>query len=157
MLLLFRTATSISRGRQLNTSLPRCTLRPIFLRQRTAAWRVKDLSSRPDGTPIREFLADAGSVELTKNPDAMISALRMIEGRGELPGATSAAMEMCVDSPRQGFGELFDTRVLKVGSPRWANMPAATILARLLCRAIFKRMTSKRTIYKPKMRTMIGL
>jgi len=57
----------------------------------------------------REFLADAGSVELTKNPDAMISALRKIESRGELPGATSAVMEMCVDNPRQGFGELFDT------------------------------------------------
>ena len=57
----------------------------------------------------REFLADAGSVELTKNPDAMISSLRKIEGRGELPGATSAVMEMCIDNPRQGFGELFDT------------------------------------------------
>jgi heat shock protein HtpX len=57
----------------------------------------------------REFLADAGSVELTKNPDAMIMALRKIEGRGELPGATSAVMEMCVDNPREGFGELFDT------------------------------------------------
>jgi len=57
----------------------------------------------------REFLADAGSVELTKNPDAMISALRKIEGRGELPGATSAVMEMCVDNPREGLGELFDT------------------------------------------------
>ena len=57
----------------------------------------------------RELLADAGSVELTKNPDAMISALRNIEGRGELPGATSAVMEMCIDNPRQGFGELFDT------------------------------------------------
>jgi heat shock protein HtpX len=57
----------------------------------------------------REFLADAGSVELTQNPDAMISALRKIEGRGELPGATSAVMEMCIDNPREGFGELFDT------------------------------------------------
>jgi heat shock protein HtpX len=57
----------------------------------------------------REFLADAGSVELTRNPDAMISALRKIEGRGELPGATSAVMEMCIDNPREGFGELFDT------------------------------------------------
>src|SRR6202050_24360 len=57
----------------------------------------------------RELLADAGSVELTKKPDAMISALRKIEGRGELPGATSAVMEMCIDNPRQGFGELFDT------------------------------------------------
>ncbi len=57
----------------------------------------------------REFLADAGSVELTKNPDAMISALRKIEGRGELPGATSAVMELCVDNPRQGFSDLFAT------------------------------------------------
>jgi heat shock protein HtpX len=57
----------------------------------------------------REFLADAGSVELTKNPDAMISALRKIEGRGELPGATSAVMEMCVDNPRSGIADLFAT------------------------------------------------
>ena len=57
----------------------------------------------------RELLADAGSVELTKNPDAMISALRKIENRGELPGATSAVMELCVDNPREGFPDLFAT------------------------------------------------
>jgi heat shock protein HtpX len=57
----------------------------------------------------RELLADAGSVELTKNPDAMISALRKIEGRGELAGATSAVMEMCVDNPREEFADLFAT------------------------------------------------
>jgi heat shock protein HtpX len=57
----------------------------------------------------REFLADAGSVELTKNPDAMISALRKIEGRGELPDATSALMELCVDNPREGFSDIFAT------------------------------------------------
>ena len=57
----------------------------------------------------REFLADAGSVELTKNPDAMITALRKIEGRGELESAPSAVMEMCLDNPRVGFANLFDT------------------------------------------------
>jgi heat shock protein HtpX len=57
----------------------------------------------------REFLADAGAAELTKNPDAMISALRKIENRGELEGATSAVMEMCVDNPREGIADLFAT------------------------------------------------
>src|SRR3954465_3129072 len=57
----------------------------------------------------REYLADAGSVELTKNPDAMISALRKIENRGDLEGATSGVMEMCIDNPRGGFDTLFDT------------------------------------------------
>jgi heat shock protein HtpX len=57
----------------------------------------------------REFLADAGAVELTKNPDAMITALRKIEGRGELEGSTSAVMELCVDNPRSGFVDLFAT------------------------------------------------
>ncbi|MGH6726902.1 MAG: M48 family metalloprotease [Pseudolabrys sp.] len=57
----------------------------------------------------RELLADAGSVELTKDPDAMITALRKIEGRGEIPGANSAVMEMCIDNPREGFSNIFDT------------------------------------------------
>lgn len=33
----------------------------------------------------REFLADAGAVELTSDPDAMISALRKVEGRAAMP------------------------------------------------------------------------
>ena len=57
----------------------------------------------------REYLADSGSVELTKNPDAMISALRKIENRGELASANSAVMEMCIDNPRVGFANIFDT------------------------------------------------
>jgi heat shock protein HtpX len=57
----------------------------------------------------REYLADAGAVELTKNPDGMIMALRKIEGRGELARATASVMEMCVDNPHSGFVDLFST------------------------------------------------
>ena len=89
----------------------------------------------------REFLADAGAVELTKNPDAMISALRKIENRGELHGATSAVMEMCVDNPREGFADLFATHP-SVDSARrraGASSPAATIPARSRCRNSIRR------------------
>ena len=58
---------------------------------------------------IRGFLADAGLMEPTKNPEAMISALRKIEGHGELPNVTSAVMEMCIDNRREGFADLFVT------------------------------------------------
>ncbi|MCC6948139.1 MAG: M48 family metallopeptidase [Bradyrhizobiaceae bacterium] len=57
----------------------------------------------------REYLADAGAVELTKNPDAMIMALRKIENRGEIAGATAFVMEMCVDNPHSGFVDIFST------------------------------------------------
>jgi heat shock protein HtpX len=73
-----------------------------------AAW-ILSLVIRFSLSRKREFLADAGSVELTKDPDAMISALRRIEGRGELHAATSAIMEMCIDNPREEFADLFAT------------------------------------------------
>lgn len=57
----------------------------------------------------REYLADAGAVELTKNPDAMISALLKISGRAEMEGVPSSVMEMCVENPRVGFTALLST------------------------------------------------
>jgi len=73
-----------------------------------AAWALS-LMIRLALSRSREFLADAGSVELTKNPDAMISALRKIDGKGEIREAPSGIMEMCLDNPRSGFADLFST------------------------------------------------
>lgn len=57
----------------------------------------------------REYLADAGSVELTKNPDAMIRALRKIEGKSEMPAVPSGIMEMCIDNQKNSIADLFST------------------------------------------------
>ena len=47
----------------------------------------------------REYLADAGSVELTKNPDAMISALRKISANATIPAMPSRMQAFFIESP----------------------------------------------------------
>ncbi len=50
----------------------------------------------------REYVADAGAVELTKNPDSMISALRKVSGRSKLQ-APDDVQGMFLDNEREGF------------------------------------------------------
>jgi heat shock protein HtpX len=58
----------------------------------------------------REFVADAGAVELTKNPDAMISALRKIEGRSSLRGPDEVQQLFFDNQPDgRGLENLFAT------------------------------------------------
>jgi heat shock protein HtpX len=56
----------------------------------------------------REYLADAGAVELTKNPDAMISALRKISGNAAI-NAPSEVREMFIENPHSDFASIFAT------------------------------------------------
>lgn len=65
----------------------------IFVLARILAIGLRMAMSRK-----REFMADAGAVELTRNPDAMISALRKISGRSDLP-APSQIRQMFIDYP----------------------------------------------------------
>jgi heat shock protein HtpX len=57
----------------------------------------------------REYLADAGAVELTKDPDAMISALLKIAGRADIEGVPSGIMDMCIENDPDGSWDLFST------------------------------------------------
>ncbi len=57
----------------------------------------------------REFLADAGAVELTKNPDALIRALLKLETNARLERLPSAIQPMCFCNPLEGFQALFST------------------------------------------------
>jgi heat shock protein HtpX len=64
----------------------------------------------------REFLADAGSAELTRNPDALVRALQKISKDSEvLEAASNATAHLYIANPFKGksshawFASLFDT------------------------------------------------
>jgi heat shock protein HtpX len=76
----------------------------IFIFARLLAIALRMAMSRK-----REFMADAGAVELTKNPDAMIGALRKIAGQSALE-AHVQIRAMFIDYPvKPGFLGLFET------------------------------------------------
>ena len=55
----------------------------------------------------REFLADAGSVELTKNPEAMISALTKISQDPRIEAIENRQMaQICIENPLSKAGSL---------------------------------------------------
>lgn len=70
----------------------------IFIVARLAALALRMAISRK-----REYMADAGAVELTKNPDAMISALRKIERRSDLGAIPGQVETLFIDSEASGF------------------------------------------------------
>jgi heat shock protein HtpX len=85
----------------------------------------------------REFLADAGAVELTKNPDAMISALQKISGNAVV-NAPSEVREMFIENPHADFASIFATHppiekrieaLVKFGGGRLAEPVAAPPIA----------------------------
>lgn len=56
----------------------------------------------------REYMADAGAVELTRNPEAMMRALMRISGRDRIPGSTDDIALMCIENSAPFMG-LFAT------------------------------------------------
>lgn len=56
----------------------------------------------------REYMADAGSVELTHNPEAMMRALQRISGQDRIDHVTDDVAMMCIENSRAFLG-LFAT------------------------------------------------
>lgn len=58
---------------------------------------------------VREYSADAGGIELTKKPEAMMRALLRISGHDRIPDTTDEVAMMCVVNTRRSFLGMFRT------------------------------------------------
>lgn len=82
----------------------------------------------------REYMADAGAVEMTKNPEAMMRALMRIAGRDRIPQSTDDIALMCIENHVPFLG-LFathppiKTRIRAIAQFTNTPVPALTSLA----------------------------
>lgn len=81
----------------------------------------------------REFMADAGAVELTKNPSAMMRALMRIAGRDQIPGAPADISQMCIENSSPFFGMFathppIDRRIAAIAAVTGEQIPEAESL-----------------------------
>ncbi len=52
----------------------------------------------------REYMADAGAISMTKNPEAMMRALMRISGRDQIPQTTDDIAMMCIENHKPFMG-----------------------------------------------------
>lgn len=81
----------------------------------------------------REYMADAGAVEMTKNPDAMMRALMRIAGRDKIPGTTNDIAMMCIENHVPFLGVFathppIDKRIQAISSVTNTPVPDANSL-----------------------------
>lgn len=83
----------------------------------------------------REYLADAGAVELTKNPSAMMRALMRISGRDKVKGMTDDVQQMCIENSHNFMGIFathpsIDDRIKAISTMTGTPVPTLTVTLR---------------------------
>ena len=78
-------------------------------------------------------MADAGAVELTKNPSAMMRALLRISGRDQIPGTTQDIAQMCIENHKAFLGVFathppIDKRIAAIAAVTGEDIPDSTSL-----------------------------
>jgi heat shock protein HtpX len=83
----------------------------------------------------REYLADAGAVELTKNPEAMMRALMRIAGRDKIKGMPDEVQQMCIENSHNFMGVFathppIDDRIKAISVMTGTPVPDMTVSLR---------------------------
>lgn len=100
----------------------------------------------------REYMADGGSVELTRKPEAMISALQRIAGRDRIPDVPADVSLMCIENSQPFFG-LFathpsiDSRIAALA--RTSDLPVPDIMSLPPARAQERFVPHGKTVANP--------
>lgn len=83
----------------------------------------------------REYLADAGAVELTKNPEGMMRALLRISGRDKVAGMPDDLQQMCIENSHNFMGIFathpsIDDRIRAISAMTGTPVPELTVSLR---------------------------
>lgn len=83
----------------------------------------------------REYLADAGAVELTKSPEAMMRALMRISGRDKVRGMTDDVQQMCIENSHNFMGIFathpsIDDRIKAISTMTGTPVPELSVTLR---------------------------
>jgi heat shock protein HtpX len=81
----------------------------------------------------REYLADAGAIELTKKPEAMMTALQRIAGRDAIPNVPADIKLMCLENGKSFMGIFathppIEARIRQIAAMNNVPIPAETSL-----------------------------
>jgi len=83
----------------------------------------------------REYLADAGSIDLTRNPEAMMRALQRISGQDQIDDMPNEIQQMCIENSHSFMG-LFathppiDERIEAISEMTQTPIPQASVSLR---------------------------